>query len=142
MIRKIISFFQSISAWTGTKFEDCGLSVISSDSVFLAVERTYLGYLRTSLALSMLGVIIAQLFRLQNTDSSLPTNGFFVTGIPVASTCILGAILVLLVGAYRCWRQQNAILRGKVYAGGWETMVTGIVVLIVGKAICTTVMGG
>lgn len=102
-----------------------------SNSFFPALERTYLGYLRTSLALSMLGVVIAQLFRLQNTDNPHPKIGYFITGIPAASACILGAILVLLVGAYRFWRQQNAVLRGKFYAGGWEVLATGIIVLIV-----------
>lgn len=90
----------------------------------------------------MLGVIIAQLFRLQNTNNPHPTVGFFVTGIPMASVCILGAILVLLAGAYRFWRQQNAILRGKVHAGGWETIAIGIMVLIVCFAICGREMCG
>jgi hypothetical protein len=36
------------------------------------------------------------------------------------------AILVALVGAYRFWRQQNAIARGKIHAGGWELNSVGI----------------
>ena len=113
-----------------------------SDSVFPALERTYLGYLRTSLALSILGVVIAQLFRLQNADNPHPKIGYFITGIPAAIACILGAILVLLVGAYRFWRLQNAVLRGKVYAGGWEVLFTGIIVLIVCAAIFRTEIRG
>lgn len=60
----------------------------------------------------------------------------------MASVCVLGAMLILLVGAYRFWRQQNAMLRGKVYAGGWEVMVIGFIMLIVCIAICRTEMCG
>ena len=49
-----------------------------------------------------------------------PIIGFYVLGIPLAA-CFIGlAILVLLLGAVRFWRQQSAMVRGKVYAGGWE----------------------
>lgn len=68
----------------------------------------------------MLGVIIAQFLRLQRSENPDPNFGFFVSGIPLASICIIAAVIVLLVGTFRFWRQQNAILRGKVYAGGWE----------------------
>lgn len=68
----------------------------------------------------MLGVIIAQFLRLQRSENPDPTFGFFVSGIPLASICIVAAVIVLLLGTIRFWRQQNAILRGKVHAGGWE----------------------
>ena len=100
-----------------------------------ALERTFLGYLRTSLALSMVAVIIAQLFRLQHTTNPSKTLGFFILGIPLASICIVAAILVLVLGACRFWRQQNAILRGKVHAGGWELNTIGATVFLVGKAL-------
>lgn len=97
----------------------------------LALERTYLGYLRTSLALSMVGVMIAQLFRLQT--SALPGGGigYFVLGIPLAACFICGSIVVSVLGALRFWKQQTAMVRGKVWAGGWEVlgiMGTGILV--------------
>lgn len=77
----------------------------------------------------MLGVIIAQLLRLQRSENPDPKLGFFVSGVPLASICIIAAVIVLLGGTFRFWRQQNAILRGKVYAGGWEIaiiLVTGL----------------
>lgn len=86
----------------------------------LALERTFLGYLRTSAMLSMTGVIVAQLFRLQHTINPNLNLGFYVLGVPIASSFIGLAILVLLIGAYRFWRQQRAMIRGKIYAGGWE----------------------
>ena len=98
---------------------------------FSALERTFLGYLRTSVALSMVAVIIAQLFRLEHNAKPNRTFGFYALGIPLACVCIGAAIAVLLLGAYRFWRQQNAILRGKVHAGGWEVNAIGVTVLMV-----------
>ena len=97
----------------------------------VALERTFLGSLRTSLALSFLAVLIAQLFRLQHTSTPDMTIGYFILGIPLASVCVVAAIVVLLLGAYRFWRQQNAILRGKVYAGGWEMNAIGLTIFLV-----------
>lgn len=100
-------------------------------SPLLALERTFLGYLRTSLALSVLSVIIAQLFRLQHSQNPNRVFGYFTLGIPLACVCIGVAILILLLGAYRFWRQQNAILRGKVLAGGWELNAIGLTIFMV-----------
>ncbi len=96
-----------------------------------ALERTYLGYLRTSSALVMQGVVISQLFRLQHIENPNRTIGYFALGIPLAATMIAAGILVMLFGAYRTWRQQNAILRDKVHAGGWEVLAVGVVCLLV-----------
>ncbi|KAF2801837.1 uncharacterized protein BDZ99DRAFT_469350 [Mytilinidion resinicola] len=95
----------------------------------LALERTFLAYLRTSLAFAMTGVVIAQLFRLQHALHPNPALGFFVLGIPLAATFIGAAVVILLIGAFRFWRQQNAIIRGYVYAGGWE--ITSIMILVI-----------
>ena len=96
-----------------------------------ALERTFLGYLRTSTALTIVAVIIAQLFRLQHTEQPNKTIGFFVLGIPLSAVCIGGSILVIALGAYRFWRQQNAMLRVKMHAGGWDINAVGGVVLVV-----------
>lgn len=108
----------------------------------LALERTFLGYLRTSLALAMAGVIIAQLFRLQHTANPNLNLGFFVLGIPLAAVFIGFGMVVLLIGAFRFWRQQNAIIRGKVYAGGWEItaiMVFSIILCLVAFVLVTAI---
>ena len=68
----------------------------------------------------MAGVLTAQLFHLQRSVSPNPMMGFFVIGIPLSATFVGFGMLVLLVGAYRFWLQQNAMIRGKVYAGGWD----------------------
>ena len=40
-------------------------------------------------------------------------------------------MIILVLGTYRFWRQQNAMLRGKVHAGGWETNAVGILIVVV-----------
>lgn len=97
----------------------------------LALERTYLGYLRTSLALSMVGITIAQLFRLQSEPLPNGELGYYAIGIPLAAAFIVSAIAVIVLGAVRYWRQQRAMTRGKVHAGGWEVQVVmGISILV------------
>ena len=85
------------------------------------------------MALVMLGVVVAQLFRLQHTEKPSRTLGYFILGTPLAATMIAAGILILIFGAYRTWRQQNAIVRGKVHAGGWEVITVGAVCLLVHK---------
>jgi len=86
----------------------------------LALERTFLGYLRTSLALSMMGVVIAQLLRLNAVQGP---DGMPVGGVPLAGACVAGSLVVVLTGAVRFWRQQGAMVKGKVWAGGAEVWV-------------------
>jgi uncharacterized membrane protein YidH (DUF202 family) len=88
-----------------------------------ALERTYLAYLRTSLALSNIGVVIAQLFSLtqqQGASSNAASNPKVKTGLPLAVVFIVAAIVVMSLGAIRFWRQQTAMARNKVWAGGFE----------------------
>ncbi|KAI9714197.1 MAG: hypothetical protein M1812_006418 [Candelaria pacifica] len=81
----------------------------------------------------MSGILIAQLWRLQHTIVPDPgtTMGYYLLGIPLAETCISTGIVVAILGAIRFWRQQNALLRGKIHAGGWEIHVIGIGVMCI-----------
>jgi len=98
----------------------------------LALERTFLGYLRTSLALSMIGITIAQLFRLQHAPQPNAYFGFFVLGKPLSCICQGAAIYTLVIGTFRTWRSQNALLRGKAISGGFEMVLLagGIFVIL------------
>lgn len=96
-----------------------------------ALERTFLAYIRTSTVFAMQGVLIAQLFRLQRPSHAVDRLSFYEVGIPLSVTCHFVAVVVALIGAFRFWRQQNAIVRGKVYAGGWELNSVGILLFIV-----------
>ncbi|CDM33097.1 hypothetical protein DTO013E5_5712 [Penicillium roqueforti] len=113
---------------------------------YFALERTFLAYLRTSLTVAQQGVLIAQLFRLQAAEELADRLGFGQVGTPLSVACHCVAIIVALVGAYRFWRQQNAIARGRVYAGGWDMNSVGVLlgcititVLVVSVAIIVEV---
>lgn len=73
--------------------------------------------------------MIAQLFRLQSSQST--RFDFYTVGIPLSVTFQGCAVLVAFMGAFRFWRQQNAIARGKVFAGGWELNCIGLLALAV-----------
>ena len=79
----------------------------------------------------MLGVIISQLFTLQKAISPDPHLGYFVTGKPLGAICQGAAMVTLMLGTFRWWRQQNAITRGKALAGGFELTLIGLLVLLV-----------
>src|SRR5690242_20410966 len=79
----------------------------------------------------MTGVIIAQLFRIQRAQHPNPEIGFYVVGVPLSVAFIGMAIFVVLVGAIRFWRLQNALVRGKALAGGWElSVIVGMIALV------------
>jgi uncharacterized membrane protein YidH (DUF202 family) len=100
-----------------------------------ALERTFLGYLRTSLILVMTGILTAQLFHLQHSSTPNPHFGFYKVGKPLAATFICMAIVVVLIGAIRFWRLQRALVRGKAMAGGWEV---GLVMVLMGLLLLGT----
>jgi hypothetical protein len=79
----------------------------------------------------MIGVIVAQLYRLQHAPHPDPTFGYFVLSKPIACIFHVSAACVALLGSLRFFSQQNAMAAGKVRAGGWEVMVIGVYVLLV-----------
>ncbi|KAE8552265.1 hypothetical protein EYB25_006159 [Talaromyces marneffei] len=100
---------------------------------YFALERTFLAYMRTSATFSIQGVLVAQLFRLQPSHPYLLTLSrinFRSIGIPLSIAYQICAIVTALLGAYRFWRQQNAIARGKVLCGGWELTGIGIMTFL------------
>lgn len=99
--------------------------------IIKALERTFLAYIRTSTVIAMQGVLVAQLFRLQRPSQTVNRLSFYEVGIPLSVACHFVAVVVALIGAFRFWRQQNAIARGKVYAGGWELNSVGILLFMV-----------
>ncbi|KAF3391077.1 hypothetical protein DPV78_011098 [Talaromyces pinophilus] len=107
---------------------------------YFALERTFLAYMRTAATFSIQGVLVAQLFRLQSSSAGAPggpTSGinFRSVGIPLSVAYQTCAILVSLLGAYRFWRQQNAIARGKVLSGGWELLGIGFMTFLAGVSL-------
>ena len=81
----------------------------------------------------MLGVVIAQLYRLQHSPSPDPTFGYFVLSKPISCIFHVSAICVAILGSVRFFRQQHAMAIGKIEAGGWEIMIIGVYVLLVSE---------
>ena len=88
----------------------------------LALERTFLAWLRTSLAFASIGIAVTQLFRLNTTieqrkgnipidDSTKPRLRH--VGKPLGATFLGIAIVVLMIGGRRYFESQYWIIRGK-----------------------------
>ncbi|UZP40607.1 hypothetical protein NXS19_008423 [Fusarium pseudograminearum] len=99
---------------------------LSASRDHLANERTFLGYLRTSVMMSMVGTMVAQLFTLSHEGHHAKTFGYFITGKPLALTCYGFSIGTILLGAVRTWRHQRIMMSGKALVGGFEIHVLGI----------------
>jgi len=111
----------------------------------LALERTFLAWLRTSLAFASIGIAITQLFRLNvtaaGTGGSDPYQRLRQMGKPLGATFLGISILMLSVGFHRYFESQHWIIRGKfpasrgsialVAAITFSLMVTSLVVVIV-----------
>jgi hypothetical protein len=79
----------------------------------------------------MIGITVTQLFRLQHSPTPSAVFGFYVLGKPLGCLCQGGAIYCLLIGVFRSWRLQNAMVRGKAITGGIELVALGIGILAV-----------
>ncbi|EXJ88374.1 hypothetical protein A1O1_05304 [Capronia coronata CBS 617.96] len=103
---------------------------LSANRDHLSNEQTFLAWLSLADGMAILGVVIAQMSRIQhylhpNQENSLR---YFVLGKPQACLCQGFACLFLLVGAYRFLRQQNAMNHGFAIVGGWEVPLVGVLV--------------
>ena len=88
---------------------------------YLALDRTFLGWFRTSVALISFGVVITQLFVLKD----LGTKKGKILG--VIMSC--GGIIVVLLGCVRYFKQQRLLMQGKALSGGWHHQVLILVLL-------------
>lgn len=88
-----------------------------------ALERTFLGYLRTGVVTAILGTVVAQLLALQPPDSGF---GYTMVGKPLATVCYCFSMCITLLGACRVWRIQHAMFLGKTLSGGFEIMTIAV----------------
>ncbi|KAH8147544.1 uncharacterized protein LAJ45_08371 [Morchella importuna] len=85
----------------------------------LALERTFLAWLRTSLAFASIGIAITQLFRLNASvvTSPNPSDAGYTPlrhmGKPLGATFIGISLLVLMIGVNRYYESQTWLMRGK-----------------------------
>jgi uncharacterized membrane protein YidH (DUF202 family) len=100
----------------------------------LVPERTFLAWLRTSLAFASIGIAVTQLFRL---NTSLADDGeddpAFTTirrlGKPLGATFLGISILVLLLGYQRYFTSQRWIMKGKFPASRGTIILVSLIAL-------------
>ncbi|KAL8846826.1 MAG: hypothetical protein Q9221_008112 [Calogaya cf. arnoldii] len=115
----------------------------------LALERTFLAWLRTSLAFASIGIAITQLFRLNTTISEReglepqPGGSYHLrqVGKPLGATFMGIAILILIVGGRRYFESQYWIIRGKFPASRGSiflvTLIAAALIIASLVIVCT-----
>jgi len=73
--------------------------------------------------------------RLQHAPKPNAVFGFYALGKPLACICQGAAIYSLLIGTFRTWRSQNAIVRGKAITGGYEIILMAFGIFAVGVPV-------
>jgi len=79
----------------------------------LASERTFLAYVRTSLAIASAGVALVQLFTISSSSGSEASALAKKYARPLGSVSVCLGIAVLLIGILRYFTVQQALTRGK-----------------------------
>ncbi|KAI0013367.1 hypothetical protein F4779DRAFT_389698 [Xylariaceae sp. FL0662B] len=97
----------------------------------LALERTFLAWLRTSLAFASIGIAITQLFRLNTSIENGPEDPQLRTirhiGTPLGATFLGISILVLFLGYHRYYQSQQWVMKGKFPASRGTIVLVSLV---------------
>lgn len=97
------------------------------------LERTFLAWLRTSLAFASIGIAITQLFRL-NTSLEGETKRAETLrhlGKPLGATFLAVSILILLLGYNRFLQGQHWVIKGKFPASRGTIMIVSFIAFTV-----------
>ncbi|KAF9521208.1 hypothetical protein BS47DRAFT_1335329 [Hydnum rufescens UP504] len=102
----------------------------------LANERTWLAYLRTSLALGSAGVVLVQLFNTSaaNESGKAGLSSWHIQRFarPLGATTVAMGIMILCIGAYRYFKIQHALTIGRFPPARKSTaLITCLVVAII-----------
>ncbi|KAL1630487.1 hypothetical protein SLS56_004887 [Neofusicoccum ribis] len=113
----------------------------------LALERTFLAWLRTSLSFASIGIAVTQLFRLNTSIAPGDDNGdqherLRHVGKPLGATFIAISIVILFIGFHRYFESQHYVIRGKFPASrGSIALVSAIAgALIVSSLVVVLVV--
>ncbi|KAI9716844.1 MAG: hypothetical protein M1828_007505 [Chrysothrix sp. TS-e1954] len=81
----------------------------------LALERTFLAWLRTSLSFASIGIAVTQLFRLNTSLNIDPDQSHRLrrAGKPLGATFLAIGIVILLIGFHRYFESQHYVILGK-----------------------------
>ncbi|PSS03574.1 hypothetical protein BD289DRAFT_420594 [Coniella lustricola] len=97
----------------------------------LALERTFLAWLRTSLSFASIGIAITQLFRLNTSlpadDDSNSAHTIRHLGKPLGGIFLGISILMLFLGYHRYFQAQQWIIRGKFPASRGTVILVSLV---------------
>lgn len=106
------------------------------------VERTFLAWLRTSLAFASIGIAVTQLFRLNSSISEeRPVSRARISlrnvGKPLGATFLAVAIIVLFTGFHRFFESQHYLMRGRFPASRTSVLLVALItaVLIVASLV-------
>lgn len=101
----------------------------------LALERTFLAWLRTSLSFASIGIAVTQLFRLntaiaggdEKDMSPLVSHKLRSVGKPLGATFLAISILILILGFHRYFESQHYVIRGKFPASRGTIVLVSLV---------------
>ncbi|CCT66011.1 uncharacterized protein FFB20_09977 [Fusarium fujikuroi] len=104
----------------------------------LAIERTFLAWLRTSLSFASIGIAVTQLFRLNTSlesehgnNSQSNTQTLRHMGKPLGTTFLGISILILFLGYKRYFQSQHWVMQGKFPASRGTIMIVAFVALAI-----------
>ncbi|TFK70365.1 hypothetical protein BDN72DRAFT_839069 [Pluteus cervinus] len=124
-------------------FGNVSMTLENSGSVardHLASERTFLAYLRTSLAIASSGVALVQLFTMASAPSpsrdfdSAPPRLIHPFVRPIGALTVIFGLAVLVIGVVRYFSIQTALTKGqfpvaRLSAGGISLALTVLITL-------------
>ncbi|KAK1830048.1 hypothetical protein QBC39DRAFT_426922 [Podospora conica] len=108
----------------------------------LALERTFLAWLRTSLAFASIGIAITQLFRLNTSlaEDGQQADRLRHMGKPLGATFLSISILILFLGYKRYLSAQYWVIKGKFPASRGTIMLVSFIAFAVTVASLVVVV--
>ncbi|KAL2258152.1 hypothetical protein VTK26DRAFT_8651 [Humicola hyalothermophila] len=108
----------------------------------LALERTFLAWLRTSLAFASIGIAITQLFRLNTSleGDFKRAESLRRLGKPLGATFLAISILILLLGYNRYLQGQYWVIRGKFPASRGTVMLVAFIAFAITLACLIVIL--